>query len=262
MKTFKSIDRYGSETEFEICEPSLTEEAEGEMRYRIAFSAAIRMGILTRDKMREVLKENDILSQDDDDSLQASIREVAQLETQFTRAELQDDDEKRSKSATELFKSRNRMLQLFMVVNAAYTNSAEGYAELIKQETMMAACTLIKANGQRYWKDYGEYVLERDGETQSKVVETLQDVYGEIMNDKSKEMLESCPESKYLRSVSEKILDRAVKEAQDADQIVGERIDDTGIIRTEDDSSDECGEESPEEVVGKDVAEAPKVDEE
>ena len=41
-KTFKAIDRYGVEVEFEITEPTLIEEREGEMQYRIAFSKALQ----------------------------------------------------------------------------------------------------------------------------------------------------------------------------------------------------------------------------
>jgi hypothetical protein len=196
--TFKAKDRYNSETEFEILPETPAVEAEGEIQFRVAFSKAIQMGILTRDKMREVLKENGIIDEEDDSKFQEAIRDVGRLEAELAKAQLASEEDECSRIATNLFAARNRMLELFLIVNNAFTNSAEGYSEVIKQEVVMAASTVVKATGQRYWKDYREYVLERDGDTESEVVPKLHAVFSDVMADKSKEMMEGCPETKYL----------------------------------------------------------------
>jgi hypothetical protein len=102
----------------------------------------------------------------------------------------------------------------------------------------MAACTRIRGTNQRYWKDYSEYVQERDGESKSTVVENLHKAYDVIMAEKSKKLVEDCPESRYLKTVSERLLDRAVEQGMEADAIVSERVeevlsDESSSVRAE-----------------------------
>jgi hypothetical protein len=264
---FKAIDRFGAEINFQIIEPTMLIDSEGEIQYRVAFSHAIQMGILTRDKMREILKDKGILTAEDDNKFQTALREVGNLEVQLGKAQLESEESNCAAIATKLFEARNRMFELFMVVNNAFMNSAEGYAELIKQEAVMAACTRIGGTNQRYWKNYKEYVKERDGETRSTVVEELQKAYDIVMSDKSKKLVEDCPESKYLKTVAERILDRAVEQGKEADAIVKSRVeevvsDEPGDVSTETGGGTaESDKGSPSERVEEDAAKTRKMDE-
>ena len=104
------------------------------------------------------------------------------------------------------------MWELFLVQQSVYMNSAEGVAEMIKIEAIMSACVLMKNSGTRYWKDYSEYVLERDLNTKSNVYASTIEIQAKILDQVRHGLLADYPEARYLKTVEDRVIDREIEE--------------------------------------------------
>jgi hypothetical protein len=211
-KTFKAKDRYGVEMEFELVEPSVAVEREGEMQYRIAFSQALQHKILPREKMREVMRTNGVWNEDDDVEMRQALTELATSQAALEIAERNSDDDACLEAAKELTQKRNRMWELFMVQQSSFMNSAEGFAETIKGESIMAATTVVKSTGERYWKSYREYVEERDSDGKSTVVAEVLAKHNELITEARDNILDDFPERRWLKDAKDRILESAATE--------------------------------------------------
>jgi hypothetical protein len=217
-KSFKAVDRYGADMEFEFIEPSLAVEREAEMQYRIAFSKALQFGILPREAMREVMRESNVWNAEDEEKMRETMMELAASQAVLETAERSNDDEACLRAATELTKKRNRMWELFIVQQSSFTNSAEGYGEVVKSESILAATTVIKATQERYWKTYAEYVEERDAENgRSTVATELMAKHNELITEARDNILEDFPERRWLKDAKDRILESAANEVAEAE---------------------------------------------
>jgi len=211
-RTFKAADRNGNVTDFELIPPGLAEENEGESQYRIAFSKALVEGIFPREKIREVMREHGMWTEEDDAELKRAVGKIAVLQIELQQSEQEGNDEACMSAAKGIAEARRRMWELFLVQQTVYMNSAEGVAEMIKTEAIMAACTILKSTGERYWKDYAEYVRERDLNKKSSVYASVIDVQASLLDDAREGLTSEYPEHKYLKSVEDRVLDREIEE--------------------------------------------------
>ena len=211
-RIFRATDRNGDICDFELKPPGLAEENEGERQYRIAYSKALVEGVFPREKLREIMRDHGMWTEDDDRELKRAVGEIAVYQVELRRAEAEGNDETCMKAAKGISKSRRRMWELFLVQQSVYMNSAEGVAEMIKTESIMASCTILKSTSQRYWKDYGEYVRERDLNLKSSVYAKVIDVQTKILDDARQGLMSDYPEYRYLKSVEERVLDREIEE--------------------------------------------------
>lgn len=207
-KEFKAIDRYGAEMEFEFIVPTMAIEQESQMNYRIAYGKALSIGVLPREKMREIMRENGIWEESQESELKDIIRSIAELEVKMQHVMTAGNDKECNNIAGQLAEKRNRMWSLYMVSQMPIINSCEGYADVIKQESEMAACVRIKANGQRYWADYKQYVLERDENTKSTVPQKAMEIQAEIMESRRQEIVNAYPEAKWLETIKNALFAR------------------------------------------------------
>lgn len=211
-RTFKAADRNGSICDFELKPIGLAEENEGERQYRVAYSKALVAGVFPREKLREIMREHEMWTEEDDRELKKAVGKIAVFQVELRRAEAEGDEEACVKAAKGVAEARRRMWELFLVQQSVYMNSAEGVAEMIKTESIMAACTLLKSTGKRYWKDYTEYVCERDLNTKSTVYANVINVQTKIMDEARQGLLDDYPEQRYMKSVEERVLDREIEE--------------------------------------------------
>lgn len=211
-RSFKANDRNGSVCDFELKPPSVAEENEGERQYRIAYSKALVEGVFPREKLREIMREHGMWTEEDDRELKRTVGKIAVFQVELRRAEAEGDDPACMKAAKGISEARRRMWELFLVQQSVYMNSAEGVAEMVKTEAIMAACTLLKSTSQRYWKDYAEYVRERDLNAKSSVYASVIDVQAKILDDARRGLMSDYPEHRYLKSVEERVMDREIEE--------------------------------------------------
>ena len=211
-RVFRAIDRNGIDQEFELLDPSLGVENEGERQYRVAYSKSLVEGIFPREKLKEIMKVHGMWTDDDDSKLKKVVGKIAVLQVDLRNNQAGGDKKKCIEIAKNIVETRKRMWELFLIQQSVYMNSAEGVAEMVKTESMMAACTTYKSTGNRYWKDYNEYVRERDLNETSTVYTHVVTLQAGLLDDLRLGLMEDYPEREYLKSVEERIIDREVEE--------------------------------------------------
>lgn len=199
-KVFKAVDRHGATLEFLIKEPDRAIEAEADMRYRIAFGEALKAGLMTRDSIRQVMKEHELWRDSDETELKSVMLELAKLELELKHQETAGDQSAATITAGKLAEHRTRLWQLILMQQGPMANSCETYAELIRMEALMAACIYIKATQKRYWGSYQEYVLERDTNQIATVAQTAMDLTTENLVNERVRILEDNPEQRWLKN--------------------------------------------------------------
>ena len=213
-RTFKAIDRHGAEMEFELIPATDLLERESEMEYRKAYSAAIKEGVLPREKMRDIFKEHGIWTQEDDDQFMSLVKEISALNIKLDNAAKQGMDDECIKLAGEMGKLRIQMLQLFTIQQSAYMQSCEGYAEIVRLEALMASCVVIKVNKQRYWKNYRDYVIERDNNARSTVPTQAMLINNVDLERRRDDAIAEYPEQKWLKILQKDMISKATEEAK------------------------------------------------
>lgn len=211
-RKFLALDRYGAQIEFELRVPTLAIENEGERQYRIAYSKALADGVYPRNKLREVMRLHNMWTDEDDRGMREEIANIAILEIELDQAQLKGESEKCIEISTKMRKHRHRMWELFMIQQSVYMNSVEGIAELVKAESIMAACTVVKATGQRYWSAYVDFVKERDDSTISTVYIRAMEIQNELLLELRNSIEGSYSENKYLKDAKQAMLDRDIEE--------------------------------------------------
>jgi len=211
-RTFTAMDRHGSPVEFELKPPGVGEENEGERQYRIAYSKALVEGVFPREKLREIMRDHGMWTEEDDSELKKAVGKIALFQIELKNAEASGDDDACLDAARGISDARRRMWELFLVQQSVYMNSAEGVAEMIKTESIMASCTMVKSTNKRYWEDYTEYVRERDLNTKSTVYQHVVDIQSKILDGARDGLMSDYPEHKYLKSAQDRMLDREVQE--------------------------------------------------
>jgi len=211
-RVFKAMDRSGALVEFELKVPGLAEDNEGDRHYRVAYSKALKEGVFPREKLREIMREHEMWTLDDDNAMKKAVGQIAVSQMELKNAETEGNDEKCAKVAKQMAEARRRMWELFLVQQSVYMNSAEGVAELIKVDAIMAASVMVKGTNSRYWKDYSEYVKERDLNVKSTVYSEAAKVQMALLDEVRKGIFAEYAEAKYLRSAQDRIIDREIEE--------------------------------------------------
>jgi|SRR5689334_4419770 len=211
-RTFRAIDRHGADLEFEIKTPTLAIDNEGERQYRIAYSKAVAEGVYPRNKLREVMKHHGMWTEADDLAMREEIANLAILEIELDQANSKGENDKCIEISKKMRKHRFRMWELFMIQQSVYMNSVEGISELIKAEAVMAACVVLKATGERYWKTYADFVKERDENVRSTVYIKAVEIQNELLLEVRDTIEGSYSENRYLKDAKEAMLDRDIEE--------------------------------------------------
>jgi hypothetical protein len=211
-RKFNAKDKFGADMQFELVPPNLQIETESERYYKVAYSKALSQGIFPREKLRAVMRDHGMWTEEDEKQYKKIVATLALLHARLLKAELSGDKEECSKLASEMTEQRNKMWELFLIQQSVFMHSAEALAELIKTEAMMAACTRLQANGDRYWKNYEDFVREKEENTKSTVYIEVVEVQGELLKAIRNDIEGKYPESKYLKDVRESVMDRAIEE--------------------------------------------------
>lgn len=211
-REFKAKDRFGADMQFVLVTPTLQVETEGERYYKIAYSQALSQGIFPREKLRVVMKDYGMWTEEDEKKYKTIVAKIALWHAELLQAEQAGETDKCQKIALEMDKERDKMWELFLIQQTVFMHSAEAMAELVKAEAMMAACTKLKATSERYWKDYTEFVREKELNLKSTVYVEVVEVQSNLLKSLREDIEGKYPESKYLKDVRESILDRAIAE--------------------------------------------------
>lgn len=211
-RTFRAKDRTGAELEFELVSPNQAAENEGERQYRIAFSKALQEGVFPREKLREIMREHNMWTEEDEKQLKRCVGKIAIAQIELKTEQTKGDEKRCLEIARDISNTRRRMWELFLVQQTVYMHSAEGVAEMIKAEAVMASCTVYKGTHKRYWETYKQFVEERDFNDKATVYATVVTVQSRLLDEARLSMIDGYPEKQYLKDIRDRMLDREVEE--------------------------------------------------
>jgi len=267
-REFNAKDKFGADMQFKLAAPTLPIETEGERYYKVAYSKALSQGIFPREKLRSVMRDHGMWTEEDEVKYKKIVATIALLHARLLKAEQSGDDDECEKLAQDMNEQRDKMWELFLIQQTVFMHSAEALAELIKTEAMMAACTRLAATDQRYWKTYEDFVREKEENMKSTVYLEVVEVQSEILKAVRDDIEGKYPESKYLKDVRESIMDRAIEEdvekeiarrREDALENLGEEEDGT-VARQDTGQSDETDQAEPEASVEEDAGRSGTLD--
>lgn len=210
-RTFKAKDRYNADMEFELRPVNLAADNEGERHYKIAYSQALKDGIFPKESLRKAMSEYGMWSNDDEREYKTLLGKIAIAQIELDKTERAGEKDRCEELAKELADLRHKQWTLFLIQQSVFTHSAEGVAEAVKMEATIAACLYIKATGQRYWKNYAEFVTERDENANSTVYINLVELQTKLMEALRQDIEGNYPESKYIKDPRQSALDRDVQ---------------------------------------------------
>lgn len=199
MEKFKAIDRHGAELEFEMREVGIREINEADIHYRVAYSKALSAGIFPRDKMIQLMKDQEIWTEKDDEKLRGVTAEIVALETQFNEAEKNNNRDECINICEKLTKKRSEMWKIMSQQASPLTHSCEGYAEVVRAESLLAARVYI--NGKRYWQSYKDYIQERDENYKSNVPAKMLDLHSNTLKQERDKIIGQSLENKFLNKL-------------------------------------------------------------
>src|SRR6185436_6417937 len=107
-RVFKAMDRSGALVEFELKVPGLAEDNEGDRHYRVAYSKALKEGVFPREKLREIMREHEMWTLDDDNAMKKAVGQIAVSQMELKNAETEGNDEKCAKVAKQMAEARRR----------------------------------------------------------------------------------------------------------------------------------------------------------
>lgn len=236
-RTFKAVDRNGKEVEFELRVPTLAQDNKAEMERLKAYSEALKEGVLPREKMREILRQHEVWSEKEDESLSDYVREVAKLEKQLREESAKGNNAECTNIAAELSRQRLMMFRTFMVQQTVLTNSCEGMAELVKLEALMASCVFYKDDGEQYWDTYKDYVLERDFNEDATVAIAAQELQAALQQEEHEGLVSEYPEQEWVKNMSAKLTAQMESELERARQDVSDKLE--AAVEREKEGADE-----------------------
>lgn len=221
MKEFKALDRFGNEHIFEIVDHTTKEENDAEIQYRIAYTHALKAGLLTRESMIQIMKDSGSWTIDYENRLKEVTNKCGSIEAKLELAILSGNSKEAMDFAQELTSIRSELWELIKIKTSPLINSCEGVAEVIKNEALIASCVHIKGQS-KYWNSYKDYVIERDSNEKSTVASEMYECFAKYSENDRIAYINNLPEYKYIKGVLDdnKHKNRPIEDGKGAEEIL------------------------------------------
>lgn len=187
---------------------NLNIERKCDTEYHLAYTQLLHKGILPRATLEKRMRELDVWTDKDEESLNAIQRLL--LEAQL-RLDASETHEKGLAIANEMGNLRADCLRLVEVKAAVLANSCESLADQIRRDAYIAFATRYSDSNKPVFKDYDDFIERAD----EQVVLDAREQILSIASRSFQESLTSLPEIDYVRSIEKKIEadDRKAKKA-------------------------------------------------
>ena len=192
----------GEEVEFEIKEASLADQRESQKVYNQAFSDAIKSGCIVRGRLEQLLKDQNLWSEDKD-------RELAALQTKVS-----NQDKILAKGGISLKQAKNIAMNMrdlrdeMKVLVSSKTNldshTAEGQADNARVNYLVSVCVVYTDTKKPYFNTYLEYLNNSSSDVGVVGANKLASIMYGLDSDYEKKL----PENKFLlqyRLVNDKL---------------------------------------------------------
>lgn len=153
--TVRSSD--GTELQYKTVRPNFGIGNKAEIHYKRAFAEALKERLLTSFEMRETLEKLEYFAENDD-----VIKEIdTEIEAQEAKiVECENTDEAAPIIAKLRILRTKRVLEVYKI-NSVYENTAESYAEKIRNQFYAAMLTRAE-DGSKVWNSFEEFQEEED----------------------------------------------------------------------------------------------------
>lgn len=194
-RVFETVNDKGEPIKLKIKEPTYYINRMCEIEYKKAWGFCISQGVKMQSQLEESLKEAGIWGPDQDKKL----REV-EVETAIF-LKLMDEAIKNNKAseakdaALSAALARNKVHDLLLLKQSAFTHSTEGVAIEVKMEAYVAYGTVYENDDTKtYWKNYDHFI--QNNETPAAIA--AKDTYTRLLLNEHIAALKTLPENKYL----------------------------------------------------------------
>jgi hypothetical protein len=150
-RNFEAVED-GVEKKFKVVKPTFSVGNRADRIYKKAFAEALRDGILTAFQMREQIDEIEYYSNTNKE-IDTIDNRLAELEIEITEEE---SYEKGMMMVLEMRELRARRVLEVYKINTIYENTAESYAENIRNQYYASELT-CKEDGSRVWSSFEDF---------------------------------------------------------------------------------------------------------
>ena len=170
--------------------------------FAVAFRQAISMGVATRASMTELLRKEEVWTNEDENNLLQKTIEISILENELQRYVDEGAETMAREVAFKMLALRSEVYQLIQIKHLPLEHTAEVIAEDVKIDNYITLCTYDTKTGKRYFADHNDF-LKRRGDVD--VIKVYEAVIQELSKDNI-DLLRNLPENRWL--VDHKLIDK------------------------------------------------------
>ena len=159
-RRFTSVSKEGTVVELAIKKPNQIIMNEADLHYNVNLNKAIRLGSMTRTEALAMIEERGLWTKEDDAKLNEIRKKIADKETKLNDPSL--DKYVGIGIAKDLKKDRASLVSHLNKRQSYILNTAEYYAENIRDQFLAASCTIVADTEEKYFKSFDDYLMRSD----------------------------------------------------------------------------------------------------
>jgi len=139
--------------------------------YESAYNEALDSGLLSRDKLEEIIRKRGLVTEKEERYEQDLIKRIEGQEALFDKMRFAKD--KKNKVKENINRLKSELFELRSKINSFYSLSAENIANEVKINYLCWASCYKESGVGRFWDTYFDFDLEKNFEFRSNVVNAL-----------------------------------------------------------------------------------------
>ncbi len=152
-RKFETVDGEGKTFNLKIVKPTQEQISQADLRYKIKFSQALRMGAMTKAQAEKFIRDNDLL---DDETSQRRDEIIAKISILRDDISEEIDKDNGIKVIKEISALRAELDNIHSISMDIMNQTSEAYAEDFRIQWLCSELTM-KEDGARYFEDYEDF---------------------------------------------------------------------------------------------------------
>lgn len=192
MDTSFTVNIDGQQVELDIKMPNLADQREAQKTYNQTFSDAVKSGSIVRAKLDDLLKDQGLWDDKKETQFKTLQKQILDNEHKLAKGGISLNSAK--SIALNIQKLRGELRDLISVKTNLDSHTAEGQADNSRFNYLVSACVVYKDNGNKYFKNYEDYLNRSTDPTSLAAAQKLASIMYGLDNDYEKKL----PENKFL----------------------------------------------------------------
>ena len=197
----------GKQVKLKILSENLDIQRKCDTQYHIAYTQLMKEGCLPKASLEKEMKELDIWSEKDEESLTALQIKLAELQIKLEAATTYEEGLAYAKEMGEI---RADCLRLVEAKAAVLSNSCESLADIVRRDAYIAYATVYADSDKRVFKNYQDLLLRSN----EPAVFAARELLLSVATDSFQDSLMGLPEINYVRKVEEQVKEDEAKAAK------------------------------------------------